>query len=172
MAALSTPAAAATFLFSGGGFADGATFSGSFDADDLDDDGQISSFQGEVSAFSGFFSGNSLVGPLVFETDDLFGLVYDLDGLIGDGEEGDIEGLSAQHGSGLFSVGPGPVGLCDGIEPCALVESLGDFDESIQGLTITQAIPEPATWALLLMGFGALGTITRRRRRISAAVAF
>lgn len=31
------------------------------------------------------------------------------------------------------------------------------------------AVPEPATWAMLLVGFGAVGALTRRRQRIAAA---
>ena len=31
------------------------------------------------------------------------------------------------------------------------------------------AVPEPATWAMLLVGFGALGSVLRRRRRVSPA---
>lgn len=32
----------------------------------------------------------------------------------------------------------------------------------------TNAVPEPASWAMMLAGFGAIGVITRRRRRIAA----
>jgi hypothetical protein len=32
----------------------------------------------------------------------------------------------------------------------------------------TDAVPEPATWAMMLMGFGAAGAILRRRRRALA----
>jgi hypothetical protein len=38
--------------------------------------------------------------------------------------------------------------------------------------TITyQAVPEPSTWALLITGAGALGTVARRRRRSRSALA-
>lgn len=33
----------------------------------------------------------------------------------------------------------------------------------------TGAIPEPATWAMMILGFGAAGSILRRRRAVSAA---
>jgi hypothetical protein len=32
------------------------------------------------------------------------------------------------------------------------------------GITVTPSIPEPATWGLMLMGFGGLGAMMRRRR--------
>ena len=35
--------------------------------------------------------------------------------------------------------------------------------------TLSAGIPEPATWAMLLAGFGALGAILRRRRTATAA---
>lgn len=34
------------------------------------------------------------------------------------------------------------------------------------GMTMTAAVPEPATWAMMLLGFGAMGVSLRRRRRI------
>jgi hypothetical protein len=35
------------------------------------------------------------------------------------------------------------------------------------GLSLTQSVPEPATWAMMLLGFGAMGVAFRRRRRTS-----
>jgi len=37
----------------------------------------------------------------------------------------------------------------------------------LHGITITNAVPEPATWAMMLLGFGAVGFSMRRRRRIA-----
>lgn len=37
------------------------------------------------------------------------------------------------------------------------------------GFTATAAIPEPATWAVMIMGFGAAGAMLRRRRAAAAA---
>jgi len=36
-------------------------------------------------------------------------------------------------------------------------------------LSFTQAVPEPATWALMLLGFGGIGMAMRRRRRPALA---
>lgn len=33
---------------------------------------------------------------------------------------------------------------------------------------VTGAVPEPGTWAMMLLGFGAIGASMRRRRRVSA----
>ncbi len=37
--------------------------------------------------------------------------------------------------------------------------------------TITQAVPEPATWAMMLVGFGLVGTALRRRERVTVRFA-
>ena len=37
-------------------------------------------------------------------------------------------------------------------------------------LASTGAVPEPATWAMMMLGFGAMGTMLRRRRRDSRAL--
>ena len=51
----------------------------------------------------------------------------------------------------------------------------GVFQFSAQGTNVTsfslsaQAVPEPSTWALMLLGFGAIGVAMRRRRRPALA---
>ena len=42
---------------------------------------------------------------------------------------------------------------------------------ALQGLTFAPAVPEPATWAMMLGGFGLLGAATRRSRRVQSVLA-
>lgn len=49
------------------------------------------------------------------------------------------------------------IGTPNGLPPVALLD----------GVSLT-AVPEPATWGLMLAGFGALGVAARRRRRMGA----
>lgn len=46
----------------------------------------------------------------------------------------------------------------------------GTIDQNIDGfklasIIVTPAVPEPSTWAMMLLGFGAIGVATRRSRR-------
>lgn len=45
--------------------------------------------------------------------------------------------------------------------------SLGSTNDGfkISSLTVTAAVPEPATWGMMLIGFGAIGMASRSRRR-------
>jgi hypothetical protein len=49
-------------------------------------------------------------------------------------------------------------------------DALYAADGKTQGFT-TGGVPEPASWTLMLMGFGGLGAMLRRRRRAAAATA-
>jgi len=169
------PASATIYFFSGGGFSEGATITGAFQATDLNMNGQISSFDGEVTNFSATFSGNSVVGgPYDFVFSDLIGLVYNLDGVLGDNTFGDggfddAEGIFAGSDQAVFGVGDGPFNNCDGVTPCAQIFNT-DFvqDFSVEAFSVA-VVPEPATWGLMIAGFGAVGFAMRRRRLFAAA---
>lgn len=47
-------------------------------------------------------------------------------------------------------------------------DSLGGYVDNIQ--LSTGAVPEPATWAMMITGFGMAGTMLRRRRMVAAAI--
>lgn len=139
-----------TFDFSQGGFSDGATVTGFFVGTDLDNNGQLSSFEGEVSDFGVTFSGNSKIGAFSLGFSSLFAVVYDLNGgPLGDGVDGDVEGI------GTFNVpeyvaGAGPFGApCDGSNICGAVVTI---------------VPEPASWAIMLLGFSGIGWARRLAR--------
>ena len=54
----------------------------------------------------------------------------------------------------------------DGVHPTAAVQAAGYRDLNQRfGLTSVQAVPEPASWAMMCIGFGALGAAMRYRRR-------
>jgi hypothetical protein len=41
----------------------------------------------------------------------------------------------------------------------------------LDGVSLTGGVPEPATWGLMILGFGAIGVAARRRRAVTAAAA-
>lgn len=48
----------------------------------------------------------------------------------------------------------------------------GDNDVGLDAVTVTAAVPEPATWALMILGMGAVGFAMRRRSKIKTIVRF
>lgn len=69
-------------------------------------------------------------------------------------------------GTGLFDV---PLALISGNNTLTLrysgnYQGLGDEGWGVSGLTVSGAVPEPASWAMLIVGFGAIGAAARRRR--------
>lgn len=50
------------------------------------------------------------------------------------------------------------------------VESyIGPFDTRVHGTGVVAAVPEPSTWAMMIFGFGAVGFMAYRRRRVAMA---
>lgn len=151
LGSLAYPVTAAEFNFLQDGWSDDGVFSGTFIAEDLNNDGQISSFDNEVTSFSGFYDSNQFgfiqfdsleAGPFGFEGPGNeiggapTGLVFTLDGSgqLGDDTFGNLEGLGvygassgSDFGNDLFlAVGPGPFNQCDGESICGGVFSAED----------------------------------------------
>ena len=142
-----------TFSFSVSGWLGGGIVTGTFAGTDTVADGQLSSFDGEITAFTMSYSGGTIVGAIALGFADLFGLVYDLDGgPLGDGLLLDVEGIGAFSASALFAIGPGPFGVCGGTAICGIIE------------TLDTRVAEPGVLSLLLAGLGLLGARALRRR--------
>lgn len=51
----------------------------------------------------------------------------------------------------------------------AINSSMTDGENSMAGIYVARAVPEPSTWAIMILGFGAVGSAIRRRRVAMAA---
>jgi hypothetical protein len=156
------------YTFSQGGFSGGAAVTGSFAGDDLNSDSQLSYFTAppdpllplEVTDFTLSFSGNSHVPAFALAFHQLDNFNY----LFGPtlGTTAVDEGIESGSFNRFYVAGPGPLvalglvtppGLCDGTQACGGV----------------LAVPEPTSWALLLLGVGGVGATIRSRRRAALA---
>jgi hypothetical protein len=97
---------------------------------------------------SGSFSGSSLTGTVKFSSDIIGNL-----------------GLTkvSDFSFSLVSIGL-PLSYTPG-------QSINSFKAGATGIFSTGVVPEPATWAMMISGFGLLGLAARRRRAIGLAAA-
>ena len=161
MILIGLPVNAATYNFSQDGFTGGGLIAGTFDAIDLDMNGQISFFDGEVTKFDLSFSGNSIVGTFTFTFNDLYGLVYDLNSeYLGDGITGDNEGILSYSDSYEYASGLGALPELGG---GGRVTDITEKKESnTEELIAVSSVPIPATFWIL--GSGLLGLAGFRRK--------
>ena len=166
LTALASSAQASLYDFSQTGFSEGATISGSFQANDLNGNGLIqgsvfSDFS-EISAFSLSFSGNSDVPAFSQSFSDLSFLGYSL----GQNQLGaaNPEGLATNwfgdsgytYVSGVYANGAQGGGIIDW--------STGFSTETSQLLSISAApVPESASLTLLLTGLAGLTARLKRK---------
>jgi hypothetical protein len=82
------------------------------------------------------------------------------------------------HSNGFFAGGYTdvfvPLNLSNGVNTIEFIYSgasqgLGDEGWGLERILVTGGVPEPATWALMLSGFGLAGVALRRRRTMVAA---
>jgi hypothetical protein len=63
------------------------------------------------------------------------------------------------------------ISLTSGSYYMELVESHAPKELVTGGITLLSAVPEPASWAMMLVGVGGLGAVMRRRRQTVSALA-
>jgi hypothetical protein len=159
------PVNAGIYLFSQDGYSGGGVITGWFDAIDTSSNGQISSFDSEVSDFFLSFSGDSFVGDFTHTFADLDGLVYDVgSGFIGDGTGGYVEGMASSDFFMDFDYASGLGGL--GVYGGMVWESSEEqFSFTNNMIAVTDPVVVPVPGAIWLSCSGLLGYWQLRRRR-------
>lgn len=147
------------FNFHQSGFEEGAFITGSFSGRDINTDGQLTSFSGEISNFSMTFSGNSLVDAFTLDSPIIFALIYDLfDGqLLGDRNG---EGIVAGGPTFRYESGVGPSSTVGGR---VAVFGGGRISSTQLGVVVANPIPEPTTMILFGIGLLSLTGVSRRK---------
>ncbi|WP_375428188.1 SGNH/GDSL hydrolase family protein [uncultured Sphingomonas sp.] len=59
----------------------------------------------------------------------------------------------------------------DGVHPTAAIQRAA-FDDMDRQFNLSGAVPEPASWAMMIIGFGVIGGALRRRDKVTVRVGF
>jgi hypothetical protein len=145
------------FLGSESGFFDTFSTSGGLTLTETSS-GVINNFAAPVLIGTQFFAGGSLASLLNFTSN--FGIPATV------GDDGFGIFLGAKPTSGL-NYTTFYLGYDDEVR-----RQDDNHDDFIIRATVSSPVPEPATWAMALVGFAAIGRSMRSRRRVNTSVAF
>jgi hypothetical protein len=153
------PSDAATYTFVGTTSNPLKTFVGSFDLAGSAADYSLTSFSGTFDGFS-YTLANTGLSNLGDGRINIGGIQG---GTIG------VSGISNDFFTNYFVPSAGTV-----IAPFGFITSTNNFNSNIS-FAITQAtgaVPEPATWAMMILGMGAVGFAMRRKSKVTTRVSF
>ncbi|HET6941848.1 MAG TPA: PEPxxWA-CTERM sorting domain-containing protein [Sphingomicrobium sp.] len=105
-------------------------------------------------------------GPQLLGADSF--LAGSLAGLINFSSAGGADATVGDDGFGIFLGANAVSGLSTNVFWLGYDDQITNVDDNhddmIIRVTVSPAVPEPATWAMMLLGFGAAGFVLRRRR--------
>ncbi|MHA6723417.1 PEPxxWA-CTERM sorting domain-containing protein [Sphingomonas sp. RS2018] len=78
-----------------------------------------------------------------------------------------LQNLSAINGTLTLGIRASGAGFQYGND-----ESWGIDNIRLSGTAVNSAVPEPATWAMMMLGFGGMGYAVRRKPRVAARIRF
>ena len=116
-----------------------------------------------LPGFSGFQAVTTNTGGVAVTPGQRYSILL-FDGS-GDGVRGNWGRIAAHPGV------VGDVGFFFNNGPSNANGTFNDFGSLAYSATFTNSVPEPTSWALMLMGFGSIGAAARSGRRKQAAVA-
>ncbi|QNP43594.1 PEP-CTERM sorting domain-containing protein [Sphingomonas daechungensis] len=132
--------------------------------------GSESGFSDNITAGSVNFTENSwfTAWTSVLLGSDLF-TAGSLAGLINFSSVGGANATVGDDGFGIFLTDQQLAGYTGNVFYIGYDDQITNVDDNhddmIIRVTVSPAVPEPATWAMMLLGFGAAGFVLRRRRR-------
>jgi hypothetical protein len=157
MALAGAGAYAATYTFTQGGFDGGGSVAGYFKAQDLDNNGWITSnevWEFSVSAIGGIYAGATIYNAPRYPV----GLAYDL--------SGHVLGDNANEFVDIF--GPIQLGYTSGIHGGTLYDGFRHVPTSTTAELIyvnsPSPVPEPTSWAMLVAGVALLSVFAKRKK--------
>jgi len=128
---------------------------------------QIYSIAPGSSTATVFATGFTNLTDIAFGADgDLYALSLDVDGILGPGVGGGLFRVSSSGVSEtIFTDLVNPTGLTIGSDGAFYVTINSAGAPGSGQVVRISAVPEPATWAMMIIGFGAVGVALRRSKR-------
>ena len=109
----------------------------------------------------------AISGPLAFGANANFPGVGTVDACFYSGNNcGAANGQATSFNGGFtLNFNSAPVTLSNFVDRYASIANLNNQSGEGLGTVVHPAVPEPATWAMMLVGFGGIGVTMRRRRK-------
>ena len=116
-----------------------------------------------LTYFPSHFIDPSNAGPPIY-LNALIGDFVDASGVV-------LNIFATGNGPFIISAPTGAVALQLGLNDDIFNDNTGALRVQVDGSTAVSAVPEPSTWAMMILGFAGVGFMSYRRRKVAALAA-